>query len=383
LEEVSQYKKKWLTELSVIGQVFSNPVIAITGTVGKTTVTHALSHILKTGNRSIWTGGNIGKPMLDLLREKQKIDLALLEVSSFQLEHVNFFRPTLAIWTNFYPNHLDRHKNTENYFNAKKNIIDNQKEGQFALLPFQLRDKIKRKNISFFQVLKPPAKELKKLIGHREIFYIEKNSVVRFCVETEKKEIIFSNLERFTNSFFSENLLILFSALNILYRIKALSDKNLLSEKQLSFLPPIKHRLEKIEVINNIVFYNDSKSTTSASTIAAVKKLSTKPIILLLGGLSKGVSRRELIRTVKKNVTVICTFGAESKKIAEFCRKEKIACRPFSNLDSAVKESFKLAQPGDQILLSPAGSSFDQFKNYEHRGNQFRKLVTLLSKPLS
>jgi len=374
LKNFSHFRSKVLTELDVIGQTLISPVVGITGSVGKTTVTHLLSHVLK-NHMNIWTGGNIGTPMLDVLSETKKIDLAVLEISSFQLEHCNSFSPDLAIWTNFYPNHLDWHTNLKDYFNAKKKLIATQNENQNALLPFQLLYQLKpleqiKSKLHFFSLQKPEKKEIKKLRSHDTLFYMESDDIICLSPESEKKICTIKN----NHITFDENMLILASAIHIL-------DKN----KELTTLidtsaPKLEHRLEKVATIKGVDFYNDSKSTTSAATLAAVNKLSDRPIILFLGGLNKGVNRSDLIKQVKQKVKTVYSFGKEANQIKKICDQESITCYAFDDLNKAVKKGIKQAKPGDQLLLSPAGSSFDLFADYQERGKEFKALIKQLKK---
>ncbi len=375
LRPYKKWKKKWLAELDIIQQQFTKPVVAITGTNGKTTITHLLSELLKAQGLRVWTGGNIGAGMLDLLEEKNNIDLAVLEVSSFQLEICKCFAPTLAIWTTFSENHLDRHGTLETYFAAKKKIIDNQTKNQHAILPLSLVDK-KLDNIlsqiHFFtnKCLSNPL--LEKFESESELMYIKKREVMRHKInlppqKTRNTNFLLQNLPPIT---FQENLLILAMATNIICRW--FDKRDLVVPKKLS-LPP--HRLEKIATINGVDFYNDSKATTPSSTIAAVRQLSSRPILIFLGGLSKGTDRVKLVEKIKKNIKKVYAFGAEAKEIALAAQKACVPCQQFSTLDEAVKQSITEAHPQDQILLSPGGSSFDLFKNYKDRGETFKKLI--------
>lgn len=369
LRPYKQYQHKWLTELDIIQKNFTRPIVAITGTAGKTTVTHLLSELLKENGLRVWTGGNIGTGMLDLLKTKEKIDIALLEVSSFQLEHTKTFAPDLAIWTNFSENHLDRHGTMEQYFLAKKKIIERQKKGQHALLPLTTAEKITpfdkiKSTFHFFSIYEQKEKEVE------HIFYrtqrVMRHSSEKNVVWPAATEV-FQQLPPVT---FRENLLTLAVATTLL---SELLDKKLTgSIKKITTLP---HRLENVATVNGSTFYNDSKSTTPASTVAAVQQFAKKSIVLFLGGLSKGIDRKELILKIKPSVKTVYTFGAEAEHIANLCAHAQLTCFSFKNLDDAFAACVKNIKPEDHILFSPAGSSFDLFKNYEERGNYFKKLV--------
>lgn len=377
-----QYKHKWIAELDILQKQFKKPIVAITGTAGKTTVTYLLSQLLASSGLRVWTGGNIGTGMLDLLRVKHEVDVAVLEVSSFQLEYCRAFAPTLAIWTNFYENHLDRHSTMKEYFAAKKKIFAQQTAGQHAIVPLAIKKRIgflgKKNSFHFFTTKKYDS--LSRLVRHANILYIKKRSVMRHAPGQvsplpQNLQAMFQNLCAHT---YQENALIVTLAAKLLARILA---RPLSFELNHPVLPP--HRLEHVSTINGVSFYNDSKSTAPAPTLAAVQKLSNKPILLILGGLSKGVDRLPLIAAIKQRVKAVYAFGAEAKELEWASTQNSVPCHSFSTLEQAFAACTINARPGDQILLSPAGSSFDLFKNYKERGNHFKKLIEQISKRLT
>jgi len=378
LSDYKKYKNKFISELDIFAQQFLGNTIGITGSVGKTSIVHLLSQILTqiSPKQKIFTGGNIGTPLLEIF--KKKYDTAILELSSFQLELSKQFAPDLAIWTNFYPNHLDRHKSLKNYFNAKLTIILHQTGKQKALLPLGILHKLPLSTIQsrlyFFAENKPPKTIINKLRKEDTLFYADGKDIIKksFAKNTEEKIGDISQIDGPAHFIFRENILIIFSSLYLVNRINKLSEA-------IKLTPNLEHRLEKLNTHNNIEFYNDSKSTTPASTLAAVKKLSqnNKPIILLLGGVSKGVDRSPFVQELRKisRIKNIISFGKEAKYITALCKKNNISCVNFDTLEAAIKQSYALAKPSDSILFSPAGASFDLFKNYIERGNRFKEIV--------
>ncbi len=326
----NQYDGIWLTELDVFQSLFRKNIIAITGSVGKTTVTHFLTNTLKAAGWRIEAVGNIGTPMFDMIEKQNELDAIVLELSSFQLEHAQSFAPNLAIWTNLYPNHLDRHTTMEDYFLAKYNILKNQTNAQQAVAPFALQSQIEKQR--------------------------PKSSIL-FFNPGEKPSVHPSG--------FAVNWLIVEKALSLL---------------QIPFpnyieVSPLAHRLEKVAEINGITFINDSKSTTPSSTLAAIESLQAPRILLLLGGLSKGIDRSDLIKKLRaKSVKVFC-FGKESQQLFALCEQYNIAASCHDTLDPAFQACMKTIQLQDIVLFSPGGSSFDEFQNYEERGNRFKKIV--------
>ena len=190
VQPYNNYQHKWLTELDILHKERTCPLIAITGTVGKTTITHLLSALLKKQGLLVWDGGNIGTGMLGLLTACAPVDCAVLEVSSFELEQCTTCAPDLAIWTNFHENHLDRHGTMADYYAAKKKIIAYQKSTQHALVPFSLIDSFSsdstlQSTMYFFSIKKPTTKELKKLKPQHTIFFID-NKHVMSCTGAQR-----------------------------------------------------------------------------------------------------------------------------------------------------------------------------------------------------
>ena len=368
------HKNKWLSELDLFYARFKKPIISITGTVGKTTITFMLNQILQRYGVSICTGGNIGNPMCDLIDQHNDVQYALLEVSSFQLEYCTTFAPQLAIWTNLAPNHLDRHTTYDDYFNAKYQSIAHQNDTDKAIVPLCLAEKIKDKSpkstVSYVHPRVPTSQELSILDSTDILFFIENNQVKKKIGDTIIPCIALDDLPSIT---FAENWLIICSALDLL----GLPIDQLATHADTVAIP--EHRMEKI-VSNNIIFYNDSKSTTTASTRAAIEKLRDKSIIVFIGGLSKGVDRAPFIKELKGKVEYVFCFGAEAETLSTHCAINTIPAEAFATLDDAFDACIKKATTQDCVLFSPAGSSYDLFKDYEERGNYFKKLVYNLNK---
>ncbi len=324
------YKGAWICELDLFQQLFHKPIIAITGSVGKTSVTHMLTETLKQAGWRIESAGNIGTPMLSLVSEQNNLDAIVLELSSFQLEFAQHFKPDLAIFTNLYPNHLDRHTTMQNYFLAKYNLIKHQTNTQKALISTELKAQIETASpsckVTFFNPLEKP-------IHH------------------------FSG--------FACNWLIVEKVLEILQ----------VPFPKIAKITPLEHRLEKITTINGITYINDSKSTTPASTLAAIETIKGTRILLMLGGLSKGVDRSKLIKKIADKPIIIFCFGKEAKELYKMCERFGIKSECHTSLKASFAHCIKEALPGDTILLSPAGSSFDEFENYMQRGNLFKQLL--------
>lgn len=364
----SKYQHKFLSELDIFAFAWGKPIIAITGTVGKTTVTTLISAICKHANIPIALGGNIGTGMLSLINQQENVEYAVLELSSWQLEYTQRFAPHIAIWTNFSENHLDRHKTMEHYFAAKYKIIAQQKAHNIAIAPLALKQNIYKHNpratCLFFSVTKPSCSVALRnndavLYYHQDAVY-KKTSVTTQCVA--------SNITLPSYSF-DHNWVIIIALLHAL-------DMPIKIMKQLQEIDcALEHRLEYVGLYKGAHVFNDSKSTTIASTLASIEKFAHKKVHLFLGGLSKGSDRTPLIHAIQgKNIKVYC-FGKESASLHTLCMKCDVISEAYQTLEQAVTACKEKSQQGDIILFSPAGSSFDLFSDYADRGTQFKKMM--------
>ncbi|GMU19139.1 MAG: UDP-N-acetylmuramoylalanine--D-glutamate ligase [Candidatus Babeliales bacterium] len=369
LRPYSEYKHKFLSELDLFGAECKIPIVAITGSVGKTTVTHLLSELLKSQGKKVFTGGNIGVGLLESIKDANAADYVVLEASSFQLERCQNFAPDLAICTNIYANHLDRHGSMEEYIKAKLAIIAHQKAGQCSLFPAQMYE----------QVIQQASAGIPSFFSTKEIFpldnfhalYFLRNSKICLNYQTNIEEV-FGIIEIPWVSYI-ENIALLASALHMLgCGIEHFT--KILNQQELP-----EHRMEKIATIANIDFYNDSKATIPASTLAAIEKISNRPIVLFLGGISKGVNRADFVSQLKNKVRMIYCFGKEAEQLKSFCDLNNIPAFSFINLEQAFDNLCNSMNAQDQILFSPAGASYDLYTDYRERGDHFKKLVESLN----
>lgn len=362
------YKHKFISELDFFYQNFHKPIIAITGSVGKTSITSILAKIFEQLAIPVSVGGNIGTPTFDLISQQDTVDFAILEVSSFQLMHCTSFAPRLAIWTNFYPNHLDYHESEHEYFLAKYNIIKHQSSDSFSLVPLVLREKIPAAgHTRAYFTSHESTQNLATLNNNELLYYIKDNIVWRYASDTHTALI--SLTPELLNLSFLENIIIIVAICDALH----IPVNNLQTIATTAQLPA--HRLENVGTINNVTFYNDSKATTTASTLAAVDKLKDRPLHLFLGGCSKGVDRAAFVAQLRNNIKYIYCFGKEAEHLYSLCKNNNIPAMHFTTLDEAFALCMQRANADDYVLLSPAGSSYDLYKNYEERGNHFKHLV--------
>jgi UDP-N-acetylmuramoylalanine--D-glutamate ligase len=331
--------------------------------VGKTSTVSLISHCLTKLGLNSPALGNIGNPLLD--SKLNYNDLCVLELSSFQLENVQCFNPTVSVIINLYPNHLDHHEDFKSYKNAKLNIFAQQKSGLIIANP-DLAPDIRTKNYYNLPVVYTGFVENLQINES----YIKYESQNIFLVNTVRKLI--GNLEikqKFVN-LATDSLAILFIILdyfNLSFQDAYLNDFKLPA-----------HRAELVRTINGVDFIDDSKSTVVEATLHALA-INTKPTILLLGGVSKGVCRQKIFVKLKEfgHLKQLIFFGHEAETLyqqAVFDFKNLSSC---INLEEAVELAKKLAEPGDVILFSPSGASFDLFNNYQERGKRFRELISL------
>lgn len=373
LRPYQEFNYKFLSELDIFGQECTKPIIAITGSVGKTTVTHLLSQLIAHQGKTVFTGGNIGVGLLDSIEQANNADYVILEVSSFQLERCKSFKPHVAICTNIHANHLDRHGSLQSYIDAKLQIIAHQDSQDKALFSFAMQEQVKEKNpnrsFCFFSKKEPTGQDLARLDFSDALYFLH-NAKLMMNYQTTTREIFdFKELPKIS---YLENVIILSATLHML-NLNLDHFVRIMDEQELPH-----HRLEKVATINGVDFYNDSKATIPASTLAAIEKIQGKPIVLFLGGVSKGVDRSDFVAQLKDKVTFVYCFGKEAEQLKKFCDSNNIQSIATATLDDAFVHLPNFLKDNNQILFSPAGASFDLFPDYQKRGEYFIKLVERL-----
>ncbi len=318
----------------------SEPIIAITGTSGKTTTTSLCSAMLEEQGFSVFTGGNIGTPLSEYVLErktgKNKVDIVVLELSSFQLQACHSLKPRVAMLLNLSENHLDHHHDMQEYTEAKMRLFRCQDEADLAIF------------------------------GDNVLKIADEYNV------QARKTVYTLNDDRFNKSqlFGSHNKL---NAEAAFMAVKEFGVSLANAEKALEKFIPIENRLERVCEHNNILFVNDSKATTVDSLRVALSAFD-RPVHLLVGGKFKGGDLVGLLPLLKEKVKSVCMFGASS----EYFKKAwegKITLHYEEKLKDAMQYLYKLAEKNDVILLSPATSSFDQYKNYNERGEDFKAIA--------
>ena len=361
------FKEMCLRKIKVVGELelgvgsCLGDIVAVTGTNGKTTTVSLIGHLLCGCNRPVFLGGNIGVPITSFCDETTPDSISVLECSSFQLESTKKFHPKIAAILNLTPDHLNRHKTMKNYANCKFRITKNQTKDDYLLInaddEFLMKNQPKTNaKVYYFSTQKP-------VVG----CYV-KNGFIYFNDNQKTKRIASAKNLKIVGEHNLSNVLCAVLAVWL-----ELGDKDLFDSLQT--FTAVAHRIEFVKTVRRVDFYNDSKATNIDSTMSALKSFK-KGINLILGGSDKGYDFDELFKRLPKNVKNIAVFGETKLKIEKSARKFKFEnIYVCESLKASVYLLFELAKQGEVVLLSPACASFDCFKNYEERGDCFKKIV--------
>jgi len=333
-------------------------IIGITGSNGKTTTTMLTYDILSSASMPVHLGGNIGYPLCSLVDKVKDGDILLLEISDHQLCDMYDFKTDISVFTNVSKTHLDFHESYDVYKGMKMRIFNHHTSDDIAILNgdneevLELTKNISSKKHYFFSLNK------------KDIFL--ENGII-ICPNYIKIDTSTLKLKGEHNY---ENIMA-----SILIA-KTLSIPSDIVKRVIENFKGVEHRIEYVKEINGVSFYNDSKSTNNVATITALKSF-TNPTILLMGGLDRGQDYNELLPFMNNVKEVIC-FGETKNKINEFCNLNYIKCFNFDTLKEAILKAFEDSLEKDIILLSPAHASWDQYKCFEDRGNEFKEIINNL-----
>lgn len=344
---------------------FRKNLVAITGSNGKTTTTVLVGKIFENANYNTHVVGNIGTAILEKITNSEEDDVFIIETSSFQLEHIKEFRPKVSLITNISEDHIDWHGSYENYIESKFKVFSNQRSEDYVILNYddkvlrQLENKITPKIIWF--------STREKL---EDGIYCDGSDIVVNCNDFEKFTLSLGsikvkgrhNIENINGSI----------AIALVFNIDSRTIINSIEN-----FNGLEHRLEFVRKVNDINFYNDSKATNTRSAIMAIEAIET-PIILIAGGFSKNSNYKKFVKSFNNKIKKLILIG-ETKEIIRFeainnnFGDENIYL--VNTMEEAVKLAYDNAQVGDNVLLSPASASWDQYKNFEERGNDFKEIV--------
>lgn len=349
----------WLTDAKIVG---------ITGSNGKTTTTTLVGEILKEDKRECEIGGNIGIPFSDLVEKISKEGVIVLELSSFQLERIEEFKPYVSVVLNITPDHLDRYPDLKSYMDAKLRIFENQTDSDFAVLNADDKNSMELALYSSSKkIFFSTQKEL-------ELGAFVKNGMLLFKINGKEEKIIETKDIRIRGPHNLSNA----SAACAICAILGVSPLSM--REALKRFKGVEHRLEEVSTISGVKFVNDSKATNVDAVWYALQSVE-KPIILIAGGKDKGGDFTKLRELVQNKVKTLILIGEAKDKIHDVLG-DLVSTLYSDSLEEAVELGFKKAEAGDTVLLSPACASFDMFKDYEHRGEVFKSSVRSLAQTI-
>ncbi len=351
-------------EIELAAQFLRGPIVAITGSNGKTTTTTLTGEIMTAGGFPALVGGNIGTPAIALAERATPESVIVLEVSSFQLETIHSFRPKVAVILNVTPDHLDRHRTFEAYVDAKARILENQQSTDLAVLnaddPTCVAMAARTKaQVFWFSRRKEVPQGAWALDGN-----------ILFRDGTQQREIMLVSEIPLKGAHNLENVLAAVCA----GALMACAPEKI--RQAVREFKAVEHRLEYVATIRGVDYYNDSKATNVDATIKAMESFPAN-IHLILGGKDKGSDYTLLNDLLRQRGKRVYTIGAAAAKIESQIKGVEVV--HADTLESALRKANAVAEPGDVVLLAPACASFDQFKNYEQRGQVFKEIVRTLS----
>ncbi|MGD0073443.1 MAG: UDP-N-acetylmuramoyl-L-alanine--D-glutamate ligase [Candidatus Binataceae bacterium] len=351
-----------LSELELASRFLAGPLVAITGTNGKSTVTVMLGEVLKAAGMQAFVGGNLGTPLIDAIGAAH--DVAVVEVSSFQLEWIESFRPHVAIHLNLTDDHLYRYRDLEEYGRFKARIFENQNADDFAIINrddphvWRLNGRLKARTISFglSQAAAPPAIQL------------DRDALV-FDDGTTRRRVGIGALKIPGRHNLANATAVAAAAMVLGVDAKPI-------ERVFAEFTGLAHRIEFVRERNGVTFVDDSKGTNVGATVEAIAAVAA-PIIWIAGGVDKGGDYSPLRVLLKEKVRRAILIG-EARYKMQAALSDVTEVELTATLADAVARAAAIARRGDTILLSPACSSFDQFRNYEERGRIFKELARAL-----
>ncbi len=352
-------------EIELAAQFLPGPIVAITGSNGKTTTTTLVGEIMTAAGFPALVGGNIGTPAISLAERATPETVIVLEVSSFQLETIQTFRPKVAVVLNVTPDHLDRHRTLEVYVNAKARIFENQQGSDFAVLNAD-----------------DPTCVAMAARTRAQVFWFSRQKEVEQGAWVRDGNIVFRD-QRGQREILEVSEIPLKGAHNLENVLAAVCAGALMGcapdkiQQAVHNFKAVEHRLEFVATVRGVDYYNDSKATNVDATIKALESFPAN-IHLILGGKDKGSDYTVLNDLLRKRVKRVYTIGAAAAKIESQIVSSKNGGPELvhaETLENAIRKANAAAQSGDIVLLAPACASFDQFKSYEHRGKVFKEIV--------
>ena len=345
LKAAQQQNIPIISEIELAYQILSKPIIAVTGTNGKTTTTTLIGEMLKAGGKKVAVAGNIGTPLVSV--DDSQLDYIVAEISSYQLETSQTFNPWVSLILNIQPDHLARHGSMAEYMRQKARIFANQSGDDYLI----------------YNADDPVVVTMAKTAQAKLVPFSKQELSIITCEPSQIKIPGRHNLENALAATQAANLC------GVSAEIIA---------KVLKSFPGVEHRIELVKEVRGVKYFNDSKATNPDSTLVALETFAGQPVVLILGGKDKGTDLNQLIAQVKKNAKATVLVGEAKARFAQALKQVGVAVHPVDSMEQVVQTSANLAQTGDIVLLSPACACFDMFSNFEERGRVFKTLVEQL-----
>lgn len=375
LQEAREKAVQMTGELDLAAGMIKEPIIAITGTNGKTTVTTLIGEMFKADGKNAFVGGNIGKPLLDYVTEGTKADYVVAEVSSFQLETAEKLVPAVAVFTNIEEDHLDRYGDMGSYLMAKKRLLQRCDRNSYVVLNYDNANVAQFAEERIGKIMWFTKKD-PMLIGGE----FAERFVGAYLKNAEKKVVAKINGKEETYDLSKFQLFGDHNKENLMAAIcsaRAMGVKPAAIQNVINTFKGVAHRLEFVRRKDGVFFFNDSKGTNVMSVMKSLASFSQNPIILIAGGKDKNSEFSPLAPLVRSRVKLLILLGEAKEKMnrafGDFAETYLVG-----TFEEAVLLAYQKSRSGDIILLSPGCASFDMFRNYEERGDYFKKLVNQL-----
>jgi UDP-N-acetylmuramoylalanine--D-glutamate ligase len=384
IEPIEQAKSRGIplmSEVELASRFIKEPIVAVTGTNGKTTTTELLGQMLQNSGVSVFVGGNIGNPLIEYVRSGQKKQVVVAEISSFQLDTIDSFRPKVSVLLNITADHLDRYPDFEAYADSKIRVFKNQQADDVAVLNGSdplIRSKTKEiKSQRLFFPAPGAGEQGAVLNGKRIILNLDKLKRIQSAIRNphsafrnpEYLDIAKIRLRGRHN--FENACAASLAALASGATLEAI-------QKTLAYFKGLAHRLERVATVNGVHYYNDSKATNVDGVLRALDSFS-KPILLLMGGRDKGSNFGLLQDPIRAHAKELIVMGEAAEAIRS-ALGQQLPTKVAASMQDAITMAFQDADPEDVVLFSPGCASFDWYNNYAERGDDFRRAVEKIKK---
>ena len=330
-------------------------IIGVTGSNGKTTTVTLIYNILKEAGFPVYLGGNIGTPLCHFVKELKKGDYLVMEISDHQLCDMYDFKTDVSLLNNIFEVHTDFHDSHEKYKQTKKKIFNNHTKDDIAIINYDNEEAMEVSSDI------PSTKYYFSKNSKQNVYLLDDAIYYRDEKVIDCKDIKLKGVHNYEN------------IMGVISVVKLFDVSNEDIFKVLNTFGGVEHRIEYVTTVKDVMYYNDSKATNCESTKIALRSFK-EPVLLILGGLDRGHSFDDLTEDMK-NVKYVACYGETKNRIKEYCERINIPCDIFDNLTEATNSCHAKAEAGDVVLLSPACASWDQYKAFEDRGNEFKDLV--------